>query len=168
MHRFADLNPRRESIQTRRVPEDSRQIWNGDCWRAAVALRVIEDLEIVVVDIDHGVGVIRKRPNTHRLPSEWEERLLMAGGWDTLLLQKEGELGFIDELLYQELDANREVLLRLLSINGMSPWLGCFNKQMGCLCGIHCSIIALNCQTNDSSYYLLLTELLKLVLKNNK
>jgi hypothetical protein len=70
-----DLNPRREYIQTR---EDNNNTWNGDCWRAAVALRVINELEIVVVDIDHGVGVIRKRPNTHRLPSEWETSI---GGW---------------------------------------------------------------------------------------
>jgi hypothetical protein len=59
-----DMNPRREIVQTRHCPSDNMVSWNGDCWRAAVALRVINELEIVVVDIDHGVGVIRKRPNT--------------------------------------------------------------------------------------------------------
>jgi hypothetical protein len=95
--------------------------WNGDCWRAAVALRVINELEIVVVDIDHGVGVIRKRPNTHRLPSEWEMILLLAGGWD--IMHGDGDMPLIEEISYQELDANREVLLRLMSMNGLRRWL---------------------------------------------
>jgi hypothetical protein len=117
-----DMNPRREIVQTRHCPSDNMVSWNGDCWRAAVALRVINELEIVVVDIDHGVGVIRKRPNTHRLPSEWETRLLLAGGWD--IMHEDGDMmPFIEEISYQELDANREVLLRLMSMNGLRRWL---------------------------------------------
>lgn len=41
------------------------QVWNGDVWKAVVALRALHGLEIdmVVGDFDYGVGVIRFRSN---------------------------------------------------------------------------------------------------------
>jgi hypothetical protein len=46
--------------------------WNGDTWKAVVALRLLDYIDIVVVDADHGVAVIRKRPNSEPLTEEWK------------------------------------------------------------------------------------------------
>jgi hypothetical protein len=34
-------------------PENSFY-WNGDTWKAAVAVRMLKDVEIVIVDVDQG------------------------------------------------------------------------------------------------------------------
>lgn len=53
-----DLSPRSELEQ--RVPRDS-QSWTGDCWKAWVRVRLLFDnLEMFVVDTDHGCGIIRR------------------------------------------------------------------------------------------------------------
>lgn len=41
--------------------------WNGDTWKAAVELRTRPQIDMAVVQIDHGVGVIRKRANAKPL-----------------------------------------------------------------------------------------------------
>jgi hypothetical protein len=52
------MNPLQESHQT--IPFVSG-IWNGDCWKAFVQLRYERsDLQMHVVDTDHGCGVISK------------------------------------------------------------------------------------------------------------
>ena len=92
-------------------------LWNGDCWRAAVALRVVNEIEIVVGDFDHGVGVIRVQTNKHRLPQEWEKRLVQAGGWAT------DSLDFLEAISYEEFDEHRESLLRLVTFKELRMWL---------------------------------------------
>lgn len=53
-----DLNPIEES---RQIIPFAGGAWNGDCWKAWVKLRSQRsDLEMFVVDTDHGCGVIRK------------------------------------------------------------------------------------------------------------
>jgi hypothetical protein len=106
-----DLNPR--------LKESNFPSWNGDCWRAAVALRISPVLEIVVVDIDHGVGVIRKRPNTHPLPERWSNRVIE--GFQLIDWTVTSE--FMQGISYEDLDANREILLRLVSMNEFRNWL---------------------------------------------
>jgi hypothetical protein len=53
-----DMNPLQESHQT--IPFVSG-IWNGDCWKAFVNLRRDRsDLEMITIDMDYGLGIIRK------------------------------------------------------------------------------------------------------------
>ena len=53
-----DMNPTQEKHQI--VPYQGG-IWNGDCWKAFVKLRQERsDLEMFVVDTDHGCGLIKK------------------------------------------------------------------------------------------------------------
>ena len=52
-----DMNPEKEEHQI--IPFTSG-VWNGDCWKAFVSLRQERnDLEMYVVNTDHGCGVIR-------------------------------------------------------------------------------------------------------------
>lgn len=41
--------------------------WVGDVWKAIVEFRTLEELDICVCTIDHGVSVIKKRNNTNKL-----------------------------------------------------------------------------------------------------
>ena len=51
------MNPEKEEHQI--IPFTSG-VWNGDCWKAFVSLRQERnDLEMYVVNTDHGCGVIR-------------------------------------------------------------------------------------------------------------
>ena len=101
-----DCNPRKEPNQV--VPKlDEIDEWNGDTWKAAVAMRLRSDVEIVVVDVDHGVGVIRKRTNRHQLPKYWQDYL---------------NFGAISMLTYEDLEDNRETLLRLISMKELREW----------------------------------------------
>lgn len=53
-----DMNPQKEEHQ--KIPFSGGR-WNGDCWRAFLELRrTRSDLEMYVVDIDEGCGVIKK------------------------------------------------------------------------------------------------------------
>ena len=71
-------------------------------------MRLMDNVEVVVADCDHGIGIARRMPNTHRLPMEWEMKLLSAP---------------IDALTYADLDAHRELLLRLMSMSEVYAWL---------------------------------------------
>jgi hypothetical protein len=43
--------------------EQASRIWNGDVWKAIVDARTWPDVDTVTCLIDHGVGIIRARPN---------------------------------------------------------------------------------------------------------
>jgi hypothetical protein len=112
-----DLNPR---VEDRQLPVDQAilpSVWLGDGWRAAVAMRLVSDYEIVIVDIDLGCGVIRKRPNTHPLPAQWHHQLLQMG---TLPNQT---LPGSHSLPYQEFDRHRDVFYRLMTLLQLREWL---------------------------------------------
>lgn len=112
-----DLNPR---IEDRQVPYDQVKdpsVWLGDGWRAAVAMRLASDYEIVIVDIDLGCGVIRKKPNTHPLPAEWHQLFLQMG---TL---PNGTLPGPHSLSYQDFDRHRDDFYRLVTLLQMRVWL---------------------------------------------
>jgi len=53
-----DMSP---LLEVHQLPPDQRQTahWNGDCWKAWVELRAREDLEMFVVDVDNGCGIIK-------------------------------------------------------------------------------------------------------------
>lgn len=66
-------------------------LWNGDCWKAWVELRVLrEDLKMHVVDTDFGCGII----------SRGSQKLLNTGNLD---------------ITYENLDNNRVEWLNLIS-----------------------------------------------------
>jgi SAM-dependent methyltransferase len=91
-----DCNPQSEAAQ--RVPREVG-VWNGDCWRAMVALRQRPDLDCFTVDTDHGVGIVRRRPNPNPLPA-------------------------VGELSYAALTRDRRGLLNLVSPRAWEERLG--------------------------------------------
>jgi hypothetical protein len=111
-----DLNPR---LKDRSEKMDTTVWLNSDGWKAAVAMRLTRDYEMVIVDIDHGCGVIRKRRNRHGLPKDLAEAVLRAGdggGLSSSELVTEG-------LVYEDLERYREDFLRLMSLVQMREWL---------------------------------------------
>lgn len=89
-----DLNPLWEITQ-RNEGVTGCGCWNGNCWKAWARLRSERtDLEMYVVDTDHGCGVIRRgKQNIINLP----------------------DLAF--NLNYDYLENNRKELLNLISVN---------------------------------------------------
>lgn len=87
-----DCSPASELAQ--RVPR-ATGVWNGNVWKAMVELRQRPDLDSFTVDEDHGVGVVRRRPNRDRLGP-----------------QRKG-------LTYADLDADR---VRLLGLVDTKDW----------------------------------------------
>jgi hypothetical protein len=110
-----DLNPHLESEQV--PPPYPGGIWTGDCWKAAVALRLVNQVEFVVVDIDYGVGVLRVVPNRHPLPQPWYTRLLKAGGFH------DDTYSFLRQIPFEEFDKHREELYRMVTLLEMRQWL---------------------------------------------
>ena len=82
--------------------------WNGDTWKAAALIRLQDGLEIIVVDIDQGVGLIRRRRNNNRMKMSLENILLENG---------------MDALTWNLLKSERENLLRLVTLDQMRKWL---------------------------------------------
>jgi len=83
-----DMNPLNELSQ--KIPRETDK-WNGDVWKAWVKLRSERsDLEMYVIDMDHGCGIIRQ------------------GEQKTILLDR--------ELTYDFFDAKRAELLNLVSV----------------------------------------------------
>lgn len=87
-----DCSPLKEEHQTEEY--DGKPVWNGSVWKSISKLRCNrKDLDIVVVNIDHGVGIIRK-------------------GTQELFVNYKS----MDEIItYPFLEANREKLLNLIS-----------------------------------------------------
>lgn len=81
-----DMNP--HSYEQQKIPR-STVVWNGDCWKAFVQLRMERtDLKMCVIDADWGLGIIQRGS------------------------QKKLEEG---ELTYDNFDQNRNEWLNLLS-----------------------------------------------------
>lgn len=90
-----DMNPQSEIAQ--RVPREVK-VWNGDCWKAFVYLRQMRsDLDMLVIDTDHGVGVIKKKFNNPLI--------------NTATIQE-----WTTQITYEEFDKNRKELLNLISV----------------------------------------------------
>jgi SAM-dependent methyltransferase len=93
--------------QAKAMPEFSGN-WTGDVYRAIIALRMrYPDLDVAVLNTDHGVGLIRRRQP------------------ETLLELPDDQLMRID---FDQLDAARERLLNLKSPNWFNVWL----KDLAC------------------------------------
>lgn len=66
-------------------------IWNGDCWKAFVELRSTRnDLEMYVVNTDHGCGIIKKG--------------------------KQNAINITEELTYENFDKNRKEWLNIIEV----------------------------------------------------
>ena len=52
-----NCNPPTEGHQT---PQPSMSEWTGDVWKAVVHLRTLENIDLFVVDVDFGCGIVRK------------------------------------------------------------------------------------------------------------
>jgi hypothetical protein len=85
--------------------------YNGDVWKVISHLRSMPDIEVVTIDIDHGVGVVRRRANLHPLPPALQQQ---AGRYAHNPLEA---------FTYAELRANRKELLRLVSVAEFRAWL---------------------------------------------
>lgn len=82
-------------------------IWNGDVWKAIVELRATrKDVEVIVINSDHGVGVIT------------------AGVAKPLGLTTEQ----LNNLTYADLDKNREAYLNLKTPEHFSTFISEFEK----------------------------------------
>lgn len=83
-----DMSPRAEIEQ--RVPRETK-IWNGDCWKSFLQLRMErDDLEMYVIDSDWGVGIIRKGKQT--------------------------KLKIKEDITFENLEKNRKEWLNLISV----------------------------------------------------
>mmetsp|Transcript_24711 Transcript_24711/g.41781 ORF Transcript_24711/g.41781 Transcript_24711/m.41781 type:complete len:316 (-) Transcript_24711:62-1009(-) len=106
-----DLNPSLEKKQS--IDMEAREgDWNGDCWKVVMVLRQFEDLDLVVIDVDHGVGVLSVSSNTNPLDpnSLLYHQLLRADDP-------------VEAFTFQDLDSNRNEMLRLVSMVGFRKWL---------------------------------------------
>ncbi len=74
------------------VDNKENELWNGDVWRAILQLRCRKDLNVFVLDCDHGLGVITKGKPENTLDYSKEE---------------------ITRLGYDDFDANRVSWLNL-------------------------------------------------------
>jgi hypothetical protein len=107
-----DLNPRLRD----RSEHLNTTVWlNSDGWKAAIAMRFTQDYDIVVVDIDHGCGIIRKRTNHHRLSVVLEDAVLSSSSGISELVT--------EGLVYEDLEKYREDFFRLMSLVEMREWL---------------------------------------------
>lgn len=88
-----DCNPKTELAQ--RVPRATK-VWNGDCWKAMVALRMDPELTAFTIDADHGLGVVCARGT---LPIDLVPSQLSRHGrvltWETLEAYRAEWLGLI-------------------------------------------------------------------------
>jgi SAM-dependent methyltransferase len=105
---FHDCNPSTESFASFPRHDSAQHYWNGDTWKAAVALRLHMDVDMVVVDVDHGVGVLRRGENRHPLSSQWQELL---GASPLSMLQ------------WEHLKNHRDELLTLVTVDEFVDWL---------------------------------------------
>lgn len=67
---FHDFLP--SSWKEHHVPRISRA-WTGNCWKLAVQLMESKGIEFVILDIDHGVGLMKKLSNKWHVPNVTED-----------------------------------------------------------------------------------------------
>jgi hypothetical protein len=106
-----NLNPRLKDHS------EQPKITSSDGWKVAITMRLARYYEIVVVDIDQGCGVIRRRKNMHPLPDDFVKKLQE---YSTL----PGEtLPGTHSLTFEEFDRQRSVFYRLMTLLEMREWL---------------------------------------------
>jgi len=96
-----DCNPKLETEQ--QVPRISKR-WNGNCWRAWVALKRKLANEMFVIDTDEGVGVICLNLMSKQLKSSSDKVKMI-------------------DLKYSDLEKNRKDWLGLITVEQFQEWL---------------------------------------------
>lgn len=103
-----DCNPQSKAAAHHDLTEASQMddyvgFWNGDVYKTIVwLLSNRQDLEVFVLDTDHGLGIVRKSPATHQLKLT-----------DDAIVQ----------MTYEDLKADRENLLNLKSADFIWDWI---------------------------------------------
>lgn len=109
---FHDCNPTtREAADYALSPEEMlekypgvKPVWNGDVWKAVLDINCnSDDIEIIVLDCDHGVGVARIKPGVHKTHEYSAEQ--------------------IREMTYDDLDHNRDKFLNLKPVTFWDEYL---------------------------------------------
>jgi hypothetical protein len=77
---FHDFLP--ASWEHQHVPRIS-DVWTGDCWKLASQLVDAKGVEFVILDIDHGVGVMKKLAEDWHIPPVTED--LKTAGFERFL-----------------------------------------------------------------------------------
>ena len=95
--------------------------WNGDVWKALVALRLRSDLDIVTVDVDEGIGAIRRVPPS---AAQVSRHVPLSEEWKTKL----GSFP-IHNLNYSHLESNRVELLNLVTRTEFLQWLRAYDDN---------------------------------------
>lgn len=95
------LHDCRPSEEVHQLREAKTYVWNGDVWKAFVLYRAELTLDALCANFDHGVGLIRKAPNT--APISLEKPYL--------------------ELSWAEYEANKQHWLRLSEEEEVKRWL---------------------------------------------
>jgi hypothetical protein len=107
-----DCNP---LLEKRQFPNGGP--YNGDVWKVIGYLRGRPDVEVVTVDIDHGVAVVQRRRNLHPLPDELQQKLD---------LHRDRPL---EAFTYDDLQQHRVALLRLVSVAEFRTWLSARSEE---------------------------------------
>ena len=68
---FHDFLP--SSWKEQHVPRVTTGSWTGDCWKLALQLMEAKGIEFVILDIDHGVGLMKKLSDDWSIPKVTEE-----------------------------------------------------------------------------------------------
>ena len=97
-------------------------LWNGDTWRALVALRLRSDLDIVTVDVDQGIGAIRRVPPS---AAHISRHVPLSDEWKALL----GKYP-IHNLEYSLLESNRVELLNMMTRTEFLQWLTAYDNNI--------------------------------------
>lgn len=63
---FHDFLP--SSWKEQHVPQLHSRAWNGDCWKAAVELSRASGLDFKIINIDCGVGLLKKSADVYEIP----------------------------------------------------------------------------------------------------
>jgi len=59
--------------------------WTGDCWKLAIELTKAEGLDFWIINIDHGVGLLKKSNNNYYIPDLSSE--LLAAEFDRFVAE---------------------------------------------------------------------------------
>ena len=120
-----DMNPIKEEHQT--IPFNGGH-WNGDCWKALVQLRKQRsDIEVITVDTDEGVGIIKKITNGNLLVSDAELT------WENFTCNRETWLNLIsvEEFLKQDISSLLKIYLQDVDNAEINWRLGLHYEDLG-------------------------------------
>ena len=108
-----DCHPATEEAQERDEALVATGAWNGDVWKTVAYLRQhAPELFCQVIDVDHGIGVVRPRRNValeeHRARESDAARFFDALRWSDLVERREELLGLVGGVAELEADLSAD------------------------------------------------------------